>query len=467
MAQFFKALALLVLLLCGSSLLMLWHWDAQGHQPATSEALLYLLVLPLMLFTGLLLLRWAWKAVLVPGLAASTGAAAASPAAAAPAEPARSAEEQARERTHPVLSAQLRLSAGSSAAEVQDALQSGKAMPGVDGELRGARGLPIFAARLADLDSSALEASWPDAERELSAATRRALAALLEPLQRSAEEILQAMAVWAREPAPNLRLLMQIGCLAHEAAAVAPWVQQQLAEATGLPLERMRIEPLPAEAEPARALWQSADRLLTLLERERSPDLLVLVAAHSHLDEDLVARWEAEGRLFDAERQPKGLMPGEGAAVLVLGPASWPVASDEPPLPHLHRPVLAQRDKSIEAAGKVGHQVLEAVLAQTLALGRCSAEALGSLVCDADRHGPRNTELFGAMLAHRLPLDPIEDMQLLGAACGHLGSVGSVAAVALAAQRAAAEEEHRPSLILGLNDLQARLGLLVRRGAPA
>lgn len=458
-----KALALLVLLLCGSSLLMLWRWDAQGHQPSTGEALLYLLVLPLMLFACLLLLRWAWQAVWLPGLAAAV----AEPAAAAAAPPARSAEEQARERTHPVLSAQLRLSAGSSASEVQDAVQSGKAAPGVDGELRGARGLPILAARMADLDPSALEASWPDAERELGTATRRALAALLEPLQRSADDIHQALAAWTQEPAPSLRLLLQTGCAARESEAVAQWVQQQLAEATGLPLERLRIEPLPAAAEPAQALWQAADRLLTLLQRERSPDLLVLVAAHSHLAEDLVERWEAEGRLFDAERQPKGLMPGEGAAVLVLGPADWPVAGDEPPLPHLHRPVLAQRDKSIEAAGKVGHQVLEGVLAQTLALGRCGVEALGSLVCDADRHGPRNTELFGAVLAHKLPLDPIEDMQLLGAACGHLGSVGSVAAVALAAQRAAADEEHRPSLILGLNDLQARLGLLVRRGAPA
>ena len=468
MSKLFKALALLVLLLCGSSLVMLWHWDSQGHQPSTAEALLYLLVLPLLLFAILLLLRWAWQAVWLPGRAAAAASTASTPAAAAAAPTALpSQEEQDRQRAHPLLSAQLLLNAGGSAGEALDALQSGKTAPAVDAELRNAKGLPILAARLPDLDLNRLSASLPDAERELRPATRRALATLLEPLQRCGQDLSAWTEALQAEPQPQLRLLLQLGCTAQEAAAAGQWAAQQLAEASGLAPERLRVESVMPESEPGASLWQQADRLLSLLQRERSRDLLVLAAAHSHLDETLVERWEAEGRLFDAERQPKGLMPGEGAAVLVLGPPDWPASPEaEQPLPHLHRPVLAQRDKSIEASGKVGHQVLEAVLAQTLAQGRCGTEALGSLVCDADRHGPRNTELFGAVLAHRLSLDPVDDMQLLGAACGHLAGVGPLAAVALAAHQAALDEEHKPRLVLGLNDLQARLGLLVRHGAP-
>jgi hypothetical protein len=295
------------------------------------------------------------------------------------------------------------------------------------------------------------------------------LAALHEPLQRAASEL----SAWHEQlhapEQPQLRLLLQVaqGAPALDAAVVTEWVQQQFAEAVQLPLERIRLEPAPPDAA---GLWQAADRLLQTLHRERRPDLVVLVAAQSHLDAELVERWEAEGRLFDAQRQPKGLMPGEGAAVLVLGHEEWPPAPDSAgPLPRLHRPVLALRDKSIEAPGKVGSQVLEAVLEQALALGRIPATSLGRLVCDADRHGPRNTELFGALIQKLPQLDAIEDVHLLGASCGHLAGVGALAGVALAAQHAAQanpEEPHPPSLVLALNDVQARLGLLVRLGAP-
>ena len=87
-----------------------------------------------------------------------------------------------------------------------------------------------------------------------------------------------------------------------------------------------------------------------------------------------------------------------------------------------------------------------------------------ALVCDADQHTARGTELFGATLPLVPQLDASEDMRLLGTVTGHAGGVDALLVVAAAAQRAMADG--KPCLAISLGDPFMRLALLARPPTP-
>src|SRR5690606_8142492 len=99
--------------------------------------------------------------------------------------------------------------------------------------------------------------------------------------------------------------------------------------------------------------------------RQARPELLLVLAVDSALDEASIERMQAVGELFTATHQT-GRMPGEGAAGLLIASASWPGmgdvvnagdAGDAGVLPQrplrMWRPLRARRDKSADAAGRV------------------------------------------------------------------------------------------------------------------
>jgi len=483
MKRWVQAVALLLLIVCAVWLGVLWFWEQSQHQPDTRDAVLYLGVLPALLWIGALLLVGAWGAVVVPARAAA--APVPEPAGAAPSAAASSGEAE-RQRSHTVLSAHLQVNAGSSAAAVMSALRGGEVRPDLDPELRDAAGLPILSGRIPELDLAALDealAPWLDgdaASQRLGPRTLRALAALREPLQRTAQDL----ALWpqlladeahseappAAGPRPQLRVLALVApeAPAAERALVQAWLLHSLVQAGGLDPDRVRIEPLAADATTPGALWRAADRLQTALARERLPDCLLLVAAGSAVDDRAVDDWAARGRLFHAQARPKGLMPSEGAAVLALGPSDWPLSpAHEHPLPQMHRVAVAERDKSVEAAGRVSSRCLEDTVDHALRAAGLPAEAVQGLSTDADQHSPRNGELFGAVLARLAHLDVNDDMALLGAAAGHLEPAGGLAAVVLAAHQVMAEGEEAPqhALALSVAHPTERWACVLRRGA--
>ncbi len=485
MKRWVQGLALLLLIVCAVWLGVLWFWEQSQHQPDTRDAVLYLGVLPALLWVGALLLVGAWGAVVAPARAASAFAPDAASATTAPTTAAGSGEAE-RQRSHAVLSAHLQVNAGSSAAAVISALRGGEVRPDLDPELRDPAGLPILSGRIAELDLTGLDEDLAPsldgeaASQRLSPRTLRALAALREPLQRTAQDLAlwpQFLADEVRSdeplpggPRPQLRVLAWVAPEAPpvEQAVVSAWLQHSLVQAGGLDPDRVRIEPLGADAVTPGALWRAADRLQTALAREGLPDCLLLVAAGSAVDATAVDDWAARGRLFHAQARPKGLMPGEGAAVLALGPHDWPpTPAHEHPLPQLHRVAVAERDKSVEAAGRVSSRCLEDTMDHALRAAGLSAEAVHGLCTDADQHSPRNGELFGAVMARLAHLDVNDDMALLGAATGHLEPAGGLAAAVLAAHQVTAEGEAPPqhALALSLVHPTERWACVLRRGA--
>ena len=487
MKRWVQGFALFVLVVCAVWLGMLGYWDQAVHTPTPREAVLYLAALPLLLFAGVMLLRAAWRAVM-----ASPSAAVGAKADGTKAAPKAPTDQEGAERhqSFAVLSAHSCLAAGQNAPAIKATLKSGEMRPEPDSELRDGHGLPVFAARIKALDLQALSFELQpflaarrepgQEERTLHEGSLRAAAALRDPLR----QVAQALALWpelAHDPlaspagtTPPIRIRV-LACMAPGASlfdqhVMERWLIHSLAQRSGIPIEHFLMEPGFKRDDGVAGLWRAADRLLLALHRERRRDLLILVAAGSDVHEASAQQWSQQSRLFHPQQQAKGLMLGEGACVLALGPADWPADPEtQKPLAQLHRVAMGVRDKSVEANGRVGSACLEATAVQALGAAGLEPASIQFLVSDSDQHSPRNGELFGAVLAQLPHLDANEDMQLLGAACGHLDAAGSLAAVALAAHAVAQDDEAAPerALVMSVAHTHERLAVVVRRGLAA
>ena len=510
MTTFIKGLALLVAVSCLAWISVLWHWRTSAHSPSTSDLLSHLVLLPLAGFGLLLLLRWGWRA------AAERREALASAPAATQGAPAGAASVPAAPPAPPLqlLRAELLCACADNAAALLDAAQAGKPLPALDKTLCNDEGLPVMSVRIAELPldetSEQLQALAPKmsgstegrsteggsteggsaeggsaesgnpAERagpagpsegapspELPKHVVRALAALSAPLGKA----LQGLQPWwplfepGRQPERGLDLLLAWPAAWTEAerARADAWVRARLAAAPLGPIDpaRCRVTSL---AIGGAELWAEAQRRLREQAREGRQRALVVASAHSDLSDAAIAALEREGRLFSPGAHPKGLMPAEAAAALLLAPHDWPAAPDAPEAPvRLQPAVLLRRDKSIEAAGSVSSQALMEALTGAIGLAQVDAAAVAKLVCDADRHSQRGTELFGATLKALPQLDAAEDLCLIAAVAGH-GNAGALMVVAGAAARAAADK--KPCLGLALGDTHWRLAVLAVPPTP-
>jgi hypothetical protein len=490
MSSFFKGIALFVAICCGVWIAVLWRWQSTSRDMGTGDIVVYLVVLPLTVFGLALLLRWAWRGAVqrqsAAALAATTGAGAAG---ATPAAAMTSADDARRHATVQLLAAHLVCAAGASPAELQDAAKQGKPRPELDPELRDADGVAVFSARIADIQSAALAAllephlaptrarqpEW--AELAPAVHVQRALAALQEPLAKA----VATLAPWAPRfeaqrnalpsappnAPPQRRVRVLLGWpadwSAFEQELGRTFVQALIAQGAG------PIAPacyaLTAHTGGGEELLLHADRLLQTLEREGHDEPVIVAACHSAIGEAAIEALERDAVLFSSRHRPKGRMPGEAAAALVLAPAAWPPDPEaDAPVQHLHRPAALRRDKSVEATGRVGSDIARQALTQALAAGQLAADAVAALVCDADQHSERGAEFYGAGLVLLPHLDSGEDMRLIGTVTGAVGAVSALLVTACAAERAKAGD--KPCLAMMLGDPFTRLALLALPGPP-
>lgn len=489
MSKILKPLLLFALLTFVIWVAVLWHWESTHRDMTMTDIVIYLGVLPLAVFGLLLALRWAWRGAAQRALAAAASTAAAAPTAAAPSQ-----DQARRHATVKMLSAHVCSPTGVTASEMLEAATAGKPKPSLDAELMDDEGLPVMCARIGSIEEpqvkelmepvlAVIQKQKPEwAGAEVPPHVLRALGALQQPLQRALDDLTPwaqhfGAAVQEASPAaspatqsevPMAMVRIIVGWPAEwtefDQALAIGWVRWIVTaeNVTPIPASRFIFE---AQAGTGEELWLKADQLFAVLTREKREDVVLLAACDSGISEHVVSSLEKQQRLFSAAARPKGLMPGEAAAALVLALPQWPSSpeSDTPPV-HLHRPAVQRRDKSIEANGRVSPDCLRDTLTQALSVGQLDAAAVGALVCDADQHTPRSTELFGATLELLPHLDPTEDMRLIGTSNGHTGVAGTLLVIAAAAERAC--EADKPTVALTLGDAFVRLALLVRPNAP-
>ena len=490
-----RSLSLLIAITCVVWVAVLWRWQTTHDDLSPGDVALYLGALPLALFTVAMTARWAFS-----GLDERAAKRQASRVAAATpqAAPARTAGEAELMATMHLLCAAINCAAGNTPQAVAAAI--GEQRPGLDRELVDDDGLPVMAARIDGLDATMLspplgiaenlaqrrDATW--ASLETSAPTSRALAALAPCL----DAVFAALVPWRERlgvkdgsehddgmhsdngtrmvvPAAPSRVLVYVAwpndATPFDRAVADLWLQRAIDERrTGIVGAGRIVRPPAEPTSSGPALLRHADEAMVRMRRESAPnDLVLLLAAESHIAEPAVQRWRREGLLYGS-RNPKGRIPGEAAAALLLAPVAWS-NDDDAATAVLHRPPIGARDKPVDGAGRIDAKLASSMAEQALAVAGLEPAAIAAIVSDADQATPRGLETHAVVHGLLSHLDAGADVASTGVACGHVGAPSTLIAIALAAHRSL--DENKPCLALSVGDPLARTAIVARPCAPA
>jgi hypothetical protein len=284
-------LAAAVFLLCWG--LAIAYWRTAENAPATSELMLALLAAPL----GLLLAVWLGRKFVLARAAvpaATSSAAVSKPATTAPPTP-----------PLVMLAAALRTPHGDSPEEMAGAIAANKARPDLDPELVDDDGFPVTSARTDAAVDPALQEEVHEwlvlngmAELHLSEAQWRALTlgtAVVREL--AAEAVSQLMPNEGTTPPLRLLPLLPTGWTVEQRHAAGLWFRYAVAQ-FGWPLDSLTRIEAPVDATPASILGQcSADSA-----GRNTPVATLLVACASHIDQETVDIWSANGSLYTPAR---------------------------------------------------------------------------------------------------------------------------------------------------------------------
>ncbi|NYE59788.1 hypothetical protein FHW58_000940 [Duganella sp. 1224] len=457
----------------------IWFWRETNRMPATSELVLYLLVLPLLLLTAWWAGRKAWARATAPAAPeASTIAGNASTAtealAAAPLPAALTIAATAVRAPH-----------GESVDELRAALAEHRARPQLDSELYDDEGYPILSARLPDAGDAALREELEQWRRQqqlddprLDAAQWRALGAASAVLTD-----LMAHTTLHRDLAPWLeqQQARQQGRLPPDTpAAVAPPVLQLLvlwpaewqpaqrdlgwqwlrllATQAGWP-QSLIAPAMPQQDDDAGALLA---QLLQRAANPRQPTLALVMAAASQLSDSAVSRLSNQNALYTAAR-PQGHIPGEGAAGLLLADAvvARQLDADGCVLQAVH---TGRRAASADTVKRDTDTCLSSAIADVLKEAQVDGAAIELVTADTGHRTTRVTELMHVVTAAAPQLDPGADVISMGTGSGSCGAVAWLTALAVA--DAEVRQRGGPALSISNEDPYRRSAALVRP-APA
>ncbi|QJE02038.1 hypothetical protein HH212_20105 [Massilia forsythiae] len=486
-----------------------WYWRAGNRMPDGAELALWLLVLPL----AVLALAWGVRAARRRAAAAAAAATAAVPAGAAAAAPMPAADAAPLPAGPAIVASALRTPHGDSAAALREALAAG-VQPALDPELVDRQGYPVLSARVAGLDDGAVRdafasmapaggiaagAALSDAQWRALALAGAAAAELAQVLgghphihggrggSKSGAQHAGAAAAAGPNAGPDARAaaplpLLHLHCLwggawspAQRAAADAfiarqlvagGWPAQRLAVAARASAAGTTADVPPAHA-PAGAAHDDADLaaiLAPLAAHTGEARLALVLAGASMLGAASIDALAGAGALCGADT-PQGMVPGEGAAALLLADPVQArlLAPDADVLPVLRAFAGAPRDPALDASRRVDAAPLRALARQALQTARCAPQQVAMLAADTDARSSRVMETM-ALASNELPhLDPAADLAATGAACGACAPVPLLAALALAAD--AALEHAAPVLCLGNLDARHRTAAVVAPSA--
>jgi hypothetical protein len=476
MARILKALGLGLVIATIVWLVTLWQWQNAERDIGMTDIVVQLIALPVLLTLGLLAALWGVQRL------RTSPPAPAHPVTGGPdaVEAALTAEAQAqRDASAWLLSEAVHLSVGADADMAWSALQGGEVRPDLDPHLQDLDGLPVFTARVAEieLDDWLLahgELTHPD-EGGLPSAVLRALALVEAPLHRILDTLAdlpagvptdaasahhpsslsdhdaetfgkahlsgvarpmvpaQRASLEAQRPRITVRVLWPTHWQESDREAATAWLQSQCGPlldwvaAAGAHAPVWQVTPLVQ----TEAVWSEIDQHLLRWVRDPRPELLLVLAVDSAINADRIDHLQAMGELFTAAHQT-GRVPGEGAAALLLAHPLWPnLPQHMPEAVRLWRPVSARRDKSADAAGRIGCTTLTAVLTEVLHRTAPPHEAV-MVVSDADHRPSRTSELFEALQAVAPDIDPSQQVTRVGEACGDLGVARALVPTVLA-----------------------------------
>lgn len=418
--------------------LVLAWWQSNDYAPSTIDLVLYLGAIPLALIGGYWLLRGFIEHLKAPPPVAKPSLQ--NEVDDDPLSGAR-ARTAAAERGFALclIDAWLNVPAGASADDVLAALEAGKP-PEPSAQLTDEAGFPVFVAEVKNIDADGMaERLFGEAGpiRQLSdePGMVRALALLDDVLERACGQV-NALLDQSQE-----KLSLQVLCLvpadwhSSHLPALRLWLTNYWPD---LDTARLEITLLPVAGE-VDAMRQVDETILRANREASANELFLIVGAVSAVNEQTVDSWAAGQRLFTAKHQ-HGRIPGEGAVALLLASPVLVQGLDLPEATVISRVSHGQRDKRVDAGGRIGGRLIEQLIEGLLDVTALDSTKITAAVCDADHRSGQITEMLeglGRLFDH---LDPIKDCLAIGRVNGSLAPIASLVALACARARVLADD---------------------------
>jgi hypothetical protein len=447
-------LATLVIVACWGSAIA--YWRAAGANPATGELLLSLFGLPACLLLAFFIGR---KLIARP---------AGVPAAAAVSAPAKATVTSARTLPLAILAASLRLPFGASPEELASAIADNKARADLDRELLDDDGFPVMTARCSEAEDDALQEEFAEwlaingmAELHFSDEQWRALTLASAVVAELAAQAANPMLYQAQAQA-RLQLIpiLPTGWDAAHRRAAGMWLKQTAAR-YGWPADRIGVMTEEAASPDDMAPSTVFKRLAHDAAAVDAPSIAMVVACASHVGDETIARWAADGSLFTSS-QSQGRIPGEGAAGLLIADQARLAGGGTTVL--LDGIEEARRDVSADETKRGDPKLLAALSERALAHSGINAADVAMLIADTGHRPSRVLELMAHVSAGLPKLDETDDVVRVGVASGTCDAVPFITALALA--RHYVLEGKAPVLCVSNEDPYRRVVALIRPSAP-
>ncbi|WP_052772748.1 hypothetical protein [Luteimonas sp. FCS-9] len=332
-------------------------------------------------------------------------------------------------------------------ADVEAILAPGVPSPGLHPTLRDRDGLPVFAAFVRDLDTGAIADALDaaDAGHAPPEEGLRALA-LLEPV---ADALLLAATTAMPAPAEadyvvnaglqrrlpgeagdalRISLLLPAAWPDAPRAAAADWLHARAVE-TGVDGRRLRVDT-HALRTPDDG-WRFVEAVLA--EARPQSEWRLLLACDSLIGARAIARLDAAAGLLRSQR-PEGVVPGEGAAGVLLPPPG--ALGEAAGAVAVHGPCRGEPVRG--APARAAARETADLVRHALAAAAIDPDAVVQAVSDADQHRTRALHAVAAVAEACPELDVALRHRGLGAVAGELGAAMPLALLAAAAGAAAA-----------------------------
>jgi hypothetical protein len=401
------------------------YWRVNKSAPGSGELAVCLLALP----AALLAAFWAGSRV-VASLRAS-------PVPNTRAQPAETPAMPPRVPPLAILASALRAPHGTSAEELAQAIAGNKARADLDRELIDDDGFPVMTARSSDARDDMLQeeiAEWLSrngmADLQFSDEQWRALtlasAVTSDLAMRAASELIPAE---GKPPLLQLVPMLPADWPVDRRRAAIMWLEHT-AVRFGWPADHITVAAdSPADAGDAAPSVTFA-RLTQAAAAGDTPVLALVVAAASHIGQETVDQWAAAGSLFTSSH-PQGLIPGEGAAGLLVADVRLAESTEGMAYVLLDRIKDVPRDTSAEDTRRPEPKLLAALAETACKRAGVGLAEVAMVVADTGHRSNCTQELMGFTSAAMPQLDGMDDVAAVGRACGTCGAVPFVAALAL------------------------------------
>ncbi|XLZ71952.1 hypothetical protein ABT364_08270 [Massilia sp. SR12] len=421
-----------------------WYWRSSMRMPDTGDLALALLAVPLVLLSTVWLANKAYTAR-AADTASAGKASAAVPVQDASVAPGAAGAASSKTPWLPlgVAGAALRMPHGDSPAALAAAFAEGTARLELDSELTDMQGFPIMAGRVADVDLEPLQ-EWlvdhpsakvnPHQLRALALGGEVAAELAMHALAQDSDGVLQLLPLLPEDWPASLR------------DVATDWLSHCAVDA-GWPRERLALRHLPQVTLPG-----ALRDLVAQAGGATAPAFSMVLACDSAIDADAVEYLAIHGKLFGARNQ-NGRMPSEGAAGILLQPASG--AHDAPALLALASAAADQPAPPLADLAQQAIELTQAAQRAGAAANGAAAPAAGDalevafVAADTDHRVAAVADLMQCVETRAPSLDTNTALACVGAACGHTGAAGALAALALALEQATESGGHALCLANG------------------